>query len=329
MVMTKEKILVTGANGFLATNTIKELLESGYDVRGILRRKETFIGDVVPGLELIEGSFTDAAFVREAVKGCTFIVHIAAMTGQTGKYEDYHRVNVEATLQLAETGIEAGVRRMVYVSSANAFAYGSAEEPGDETKPTRSPFTESLYALSKAEAQTRLRQYCDRMEIVTVNPTFMIGPMDARPSSGRIITMGYGKRIMAAPPGGKNFVHVGDVSKGIKAALTKGRNGEAYLLSGENMDYHTFYSTLSRISGKKMSLIRVPEWLLTGIGCICSGLYKIGIKTDATLPNMKLLCIHNYYTNAKACEELGISFRPAEASIKDALDWFKEHGMLK
>lgn len=325
----KGKVLVTGANGFLATNAIAELLGSGYGVRGVLRRKEAFIGDAAPALELLEGSFTDKDFIQEAVQGCDYIVHIAAMTGQTGRYEDYRKVNVEATLQLARAGIEAGVKRMVYVSSANAFAYGSAEEPGDETKPTRPPFTESMYALSKAEAQNELRRYTDRIEIITVNPTFMLGPMDDRPSSGRIIMMGYGKRIMAAPPGGKNFVHVGDVSKGIVAALTKGHNGEAYLLSGENMDYHTFYSALSRISGKKMSLIRVPAWLLLGVGYICSGLYNIGIKTDATLPNMKLLCIHNYYTNEKARRELGLTFRSTEEAVRDALIWFKEHGRLK
>lgn len=323
-----ETVLVTGANGFLATNAIAELIEAGYAVRGILRRKDTYIGKQYPDLELVEGDFTDSGFIRGAVEGCTFIVHIAAMTGQTGKYEDYHRVNVEATLRLAEAGIEAGTRRMVYVSSANAFAYGSAEEPGDETRPTRPPFTESLYALSKAEAQNELKKYAGRLEIVTVNPTFMLGPMDARPSSGKIILMGYGKRIMAAPPGGKNFVHVGDVGKGIVAALEKGRNGEAYLLSGENMDYHTFYSTLSRISGKKMSLIRVPAWLLLGVGHICSGLYRIGIRTDATLPNMKLLCIDNYYTNAKARRELGLTFRSTEEAVRDALAWFREHGKI-
>lgn len=323
-----ERVLVTGANGFLATNAIAQLLEDGYEVVGALRRSGSYIGLPHPHLSLVEGDFTDRNFISKAVEGCDHIVHIAAMTSQTGRREDYFRVNVDATLQLAEAAIKAGIKRMIYVCSANAFAYGSMDCPGDETRPTRWPFTESDYAMSKAEAQRKLQEYTDRIEIVTVNPTFMIGPMDIKPSSGRIITMGYGRRIMAAPPGGKNFVHVGDVAKGIVAALRKGRNGEAYLLCGENMDYHAFYSALARVSGQKMLLIRLPQWLTLGIGHICSALYKIGIRTDATLENMRLLCIGNYYTNKKAQTDLDLVFSSAEEAIRDAVEWFKGNGMV-
>ena len=119
-----------------------------------------------------------------------------------------------------------------------------------------------------------------------------------------------------------------DVSKGIVAALEKGRNGESYLLAGENMDYAAFYSTLSRLSGKPMKIIRVPKPVLLAAGGICSALYKIGIRTEATLTNMKLLCVGNYYSHAKAESELGIRFRTTEEAVKDALSWFREHGMI-
>lgn len=325
---SKGKVLVTGANGFLATNAIAALQEAGYNVRGLLRKKSSYIGMEHPSIELMEGDFTDAEFISEAVRGCDFIVHIAAMTGQAGAPKEYMRVNVEATEQLAQAGIAAGIRRMVYVSSANALAHGTMEKPGDETRPTIAPFTESMYAISKATAQKNLRKYADRIEIVTVNPTFMLGPMDVKPSSGRIILMGYGRKIMAAPPGGKNFVHVGDVSQGIVAALTKGRNGEAYLLSGENMDYMSFYRMLSRLSGKKMKIIRIPKPVLLAAGCVCSALHKVGIRTEATLTNMKLLSVGNYYSNAKASRELGITFRTAEEAVKDALQWFRAEGII-
>lgn len=323
-----EKILVTGANGFLATNTIPLLLDKGYEVCGILRKRSSYIGRSHPNLTLIEGDFTDPEFIYRHLQGCDHVIHIAAMTGQTGKKEEYYRVNAEATIRLAETAVKAGLKRMIYVCTANAFAYGTSEDPGDESKPTKWPFTESDYAMSKARAQKELQRFTDRIEIITVNPTFMIGPMDIKPSSGRIITMGYGRRVMAAPPGGKNFVHVGDVGKGICAALKKGRNGEAYLLSGENMDYYSFYRLLSDVSGKKMTIIRLPEWLLMTSGRIFSFLYRLGIKSDAVIENMRLLCIGNYYRNTKAVKELGITFRPASEAVKDAVTWFRTHGII-
>ena len=326
---TKGKVLVTGANGFLATNAIAELIAAGYEVRGLIRRKGTYIGRNFLELELVEGSFTDESVLKKALSGCSYIVHIAAMTSQSGKAEDYYRINVEATVRLAQAAIEEGISRMIYVSSANAFGYGSMERPGDESKPTRAPFTESEYALSKALAQKEVLKFKDKMDVVVVNPTFMLGPLDVKPSSGRIITMAYGRHIMAAPPGGKNFVHVGDVAKGIATALSKGQNGEAYLLSGENLDYYSFYKLVSKVSGKRMKIIRVPAKLLIAVGHVCDFLYKIGIRTDATLVNMKLLCTGNYYTNAKATRDLGIKFRNAESSVRDSVCWFRRNNMLK
>lgn len=326
---TKEKVLVTGANGFLATNAIAKLIEAGYEVRGLLRRKSSYIGKNYLELELMEGSFTDVNTVRKALEGCRYVVHIAALTDQSASAEEYHKVNVEATVSLAQAAVEAGIKRFIYVSSANAFAYGSKDKPGDETRPTREPFTHSQYALSKAAAQKEVLKFKDRMEVVVVNPTFMIGPMDIKPSSGRIITMAYGRWLMAAPPGGKNFVHVEDAALGIVAAISKGHSGEAYLLCGENMSYRDFYRTLEKVSGKVMHLVNVPCKLLLAAGHICDLLYKIGIKTDATLTNMKLLCIDNYYTNAKARRDLGINFRSTETAVRDAVKWFRANNMLK
>ena len=72
-----ERVLVTGANGFLATNAIAQLLEDGYEVVGVLRRSGSYIGLPHPHLSLVEGDFTDRNFISKAVEGCDHIVHIA------------------------------------------------------------------------------------------------------------------------------------------------------------------------------------------------------------------------------------------------------------
>lgn len=325
---SKGKILVTGANGFLASNTIEEMLLQGYSVKGVLRRKDSYLGDAHNSLELIEGCFYDIGFIEEELKDCDYLVHIAADTNQNGKLEELMKINCEASVSLAKAAIKAGIRRMIYVSSANAFAYGNVENPGDETAPSRFPFTESAYAVSKAAAQKELLTIQSPMDIIIVNPTFMLGAMDQKPSSGRIIMMGYGEKLMVAPPGGKNFVHVRDVAKGIVAAVEKGENGEAYLLCNENISYKDFYRKLAAVSGKKTCLIELPKWALICVGAIGELLLKIGIKTELSLTNMRILCIDNYYTNAKAVQKLGVEFTDTETAIKDAVLWFKTNGML-
>ena len=321
-------VLVTGANSLLGTHTICELLASGYAVRGLLRSRNSYVGPTDPALELIEGSFADADTLRGAVKGCEYVVHCAAKTGQSGDYASFESINVAATERLVKIACEHGVKRVVNVASANVFAYGSKENPGDESAPMTYPFTESAYARSKYEALLRLRKFHGWIEIVTVCPTFMIGKWDSRPSSGRIILMGFGRGLMFCPPGGKNFVPASDVAKGIVAALTHGRDGERYLLSGENLSYKEFYRSLAEQGGYRQRLVRVPSCVLTCAGAVGDLLAKIGVRSEISSVNMRILCVGNYYQNEKSTRELGLHYRPVAEAVSEAVEWFGQRGML-
>lgn len=159
-----EKILVTGANGLLATNTIHALLAAGYEVRGVLRDRKKYCGITSASLELEEGDFTDPDFIYDALEGCSGVIHCAACTSQKAGMEEYLRVNARATGQLLEAACSLGVRRVVYISSANIFAYGSMEHPGDESRPSVPPFSLAGYTRSKIEAQKVIDSYRGRRE---------------------------------------------------------------------------------------------------------------------------------------------------------------------
>ena len=324
----QKKVLVTGANSLLGVHTIRELLAAGYAVRGLLRRRSSYVGPEDASLELIEGDFTDEDTLRRAMQGCIYVVHCAARTGQSGSYNSYRRVNVTATERLVETAAEYGVKRVINVASANVFAYGSKERPGDESNPIAFPFTGSAYARSKFEALQRLERFRDRIEIVTVCPTFIIGAWDSRPSSGRIILMGYDRRFVFCPPGGKNFVAAADVARGIVAALKHGRNGERYLLSGENLTYAEFYRLLAARTDRRQRLVRIPAWALLVSGAIGDLLARLGIRSEISRTNMRILCIGNYYTNAKSVRELGVRYRPLSEAVDEAVEWFCLRGIL-
>src|SRR5690606_40380940 len=125
-------------------------------------------------------------------------------------------------------------------STANTIGYGIDETPGS-LPPMRWPFTRSLYARSKAAAEAYLLRQQDRIAIHIINPTFMIGPHDSKPSSGRIILQAMQRRIVFYPPGGKNFVAVKNVARSIEKSIRLGKNGQRYLLAGENMSYLQFF----------------------------------------------------------------------------------------
>ncbi|SEL26306.1 NAD-dependent epimerase/dehydratase family protein [Parapedobacter koreensis] len=322
-------VLVTGANGLLATNTILALLARGYRVRGLIRDTKKFLLPPQDGLALAIGDITDAASLARAVGGCDYIIHSAATTDMgLLHYEDYHRINVMGTEQVIQAALAHGVKKIVYVSTANTFGYGSLQQLGDETRPMKAPFSEAWYARSKAEGERLILAAKDRIAVTVVNPTFMIGAYDGKPSSGAIIQMGYGKKVVFHPPGGKNFVHVADAAEGVIRALERGENGAAYLLAGENLSYRDFFKKLASHSPSQPLLVAVPRPVLRAAGYLGDALRTLGIRTALSSVNMKILCICNYYSNSKAQQELGVVFRPIDAGIDDAIHWFKAHAML-
>ncbi|GGC34013.1 3 beta-hydroxysteroid dehydrogenase/Delta 5--_4-isomerase [Parapedobacter defluvii] len=322
-------VLVTGANGLLATNTILVLLSRGYRVTGLLRNTNKFLLPSHPNLRLAVGDITHPESLEKAVVGCDSIIHCAATTDQNLlRYEAYHRINVTGTENVIQAALKHAVKKIVYVGTANTFGYGSLQVPGNETLPPKAPFSQAWYAKSKLEGQQRILAVGHQLAVTVVSPTFMIGPYDGKPSSGAIIRMGYGRKLILHPPGGKNFVNVEDAAAGVVDALEKGKNGEAYLLAGENLTYRQFFRKLGDQTGQHALLVQIPRAVLSTAGYLGNFMRFLGIKTPLSSVNMKILCVRNYYANQKARAELGTTFHPIESGISKAIHWFKTQRML-
>lgn len=322
--------MVTGANSLLGANVITALLAKGYSVRGMVRRPGT-IPLRYENIEEFVGVLTNPSDVRMAVKGCGIVIHIAANTAQNSiRYKDYAAVNVVATKYVLEAAHEWRVRKTIIVSSANAFGYGTLDLPGTEAAPIAYPFTKSCYAKSKKEAQDLALQYSGKGmgEIVVVNPTFMIGKYDSKPSSGKIITMNYKRKFIFIPPGGKNFIHVKDVAMAICNAIVFGKDRQCYLLANENLTYRDFYTKLNEVTGVKRHIITLPKWLLRMAGMAGSCFIRMGVRNAIHYNNMRILCVKNYYGSQKAVQELKMPLTPLSVAIKDAVDWFLEKDMF-
>jgi dihydroflavonol-4-reductase len=324
------KILVTGSNGFLAGNIIKELLSRGYKVRGMLRNSASMIIDHA-GLEVFYGNITDSDDVMEAVANCQVVIHTAAATDQgLLHYHDYSHINVEATNNILKSCLKHSVKKLIFVSTANTLGYGSKEFPGNENIPMKYPFTKSHYARSKSAAQELLIRGLSGSgtELAIASPTFMIGPYDKKISSNIIILRAYGKRLVFIPPGGKNFIHVKDAATGVCNSIEKGVNGECYILANENLTYREFYSLMIKATGQKTRLLTIPGFLLLIVGLAGNIFRFAGIRTPISLTNMKILCTGNYYTSHKAVNILKLPQTPVVNAIDDALSWFRSEGKL-
>lgn len=318
-----KKVFVTGATGLLGTNTIIKLLQYDYSVTALVRKKSSWMGEENENLRLIEGDlFSD---ISEHLQDVGTVIHIAAETSQDLlRYEDYKKTNYDAVVHLFAQTVSVGVEKFLFVSTANTLGYGNSAPWGNEEAPQLYPFTRSYYAKSKLETENYLLQQRKETKVVIVNPTFMIGAYDRKPSSGKIIFWAWKKKLVFYPKGGKNFVHVEDVVEGIIKATENGKNGEKYLLANENLTYKEFFGKVNAITGQAPVMIPIPNSGFAILGIIGDILRKLKIKTSLSSPNMKALRINNYYSNRKSSEELGIRYQPVDKAVEDAICFFEK-----
>ncbi len=318
-----KKVFVTGGSGLLGTNTVIKLLEYGYFVTALVRKKSSWMGEENENLRLIEGDlFSD---ISECLQDVETVIHIAAETAQDLlHYDDYRTVNYDASVHLFSQADAAGVGKFLFVSTANTLGYGHKEAWGSEKAPQLYPFTHSFYAKSKLETEDYLLQQNRTTKVIIVNPTFMIGAHDHKPSSGRIIFWTLNKKMVFYPKGGKNFVHVEDAANGIIKAIENGQNGEKYLLAGENLSYKDFFRKVNNFTNGNPLMIPIPDTALVLLGYLGDGLRKLKIRTSLSSPNMKALRISNFYSNRKSAEELGLSYQTVDKAVEDAVRFFEK-----
>lgn len=327
---SKMKVLVTGTNGLLGHRVVIELLKRNHQVSIIVRSRNN-IHFEQNDLEVHIGNFTDYEQLKSAALGCDAIIHIAAVTATDSlQYEDYQKINAIGAGMVVKVADDLEINKLVFVSTANTVGYGSPNQLADETHPIQFPFTNSFYAQSKVEAERIFTEASQNpnTHIVIINPTFMIGAFDPKPSSGKMILMAYKKCIMFAPKGGKNFVAVTAVAEAVCNALTQGRSGERYLASGDNLSFREFYALQKQIGNYRQILIDIPDFALNLIGHAGDLIRKFGIKTEICSMNLKQLMIKEYYSNIKAKTELNLPESVLKIAVKEAIEWFKVHKMI-
>lgn len=318
-----ENVFVTGANGLLGTNLVLQLIKEGYCVYALVRNKKNFFDSNLKNLTLIEGNLSDSKKLAIQIKSCQYVVHIAANTSQKLlKLQDYYDTNVLGVQNIIDACIENQIQKLIYIGTANTYGYGNETNLGREEYPMKYPFTKSLYALSKNQAQKIVDKATQKLNITTISPTFMLGAYDSKPSSGRIILMAMNKRFVVYPSGGKNFVHVSDVANAIIKAFSLKHSGQKYILANENISYKDFYKKVVSLNNQKTTLVPIPNFLLRFVGLLGDFIRLIGIKTDISSANTKVLTINNFYTNIKVKQDLDITFTPIEKAINDSLKYF-------
>lgn len=322
------KVLLLGATGLLGHNVLQRLMAEGHQVVALVR---CAAGIRLPegGWETVVGSPLDYETLSKAAKGCDAVVNCAGCTDMSLRhYGDFLPVNRELCRLLVRLMDEQGIGTLVHTSTVNTIGFGLKNHPADELVPMEPPFKGSFYADSKYEGeQIVLAAAMDGRHVVVVNPGFMLGSWDVKPSSGRMLLAAYRKPLMFAPNGGKAFVHVGDVAQAIVNALTLGENGNRYIAMNNNccLSIRELYEMQAKVCGFRQRVVAAPNWLLMLAGRVGDMLRWMGVKTQVSTRNIRQLLVREYYCGSLAVKELNMPQTALEVAIKEFHEWRKNN----
>ena len=325
-------VTVTGATGHIGNVLVRELLLRGEKVRVLLPPQEDTTS--ISGLEVdtVEGDIRNIDSLLHAFEGSSLVYHLAGIVSiSPGKSALLHQVNIAGTRNVVRACLKTGVRRLVYASSIHAVA----EPPHGTVIDERFPFDPNKvlgdYAKSKARATLEvLAGVRDGLDAVIACPTGVIGPYDYRTSEmGQLATDFIKGRLKAYVDGAYDFVDVRDVARGLVLVCERGRTGESYILSGEQITVHDLLQTLEEITGVKAPSYRIPAGLARTVGVLASIYYWFTrTKPLFTAYSIDVLTSNSLISSEKARSELGYSTRPLKESISDAVSWLKEANRL-
>src|SRR3954468_11080461 len=229
------KAFVTGGTGFIGRHLVRKLRERGDDVVALVRNPSKASG---LDAQLVEGDLSNDEAIRQGVAGCDAVFHVGA-TYKVGipksEREAMHDANVRGTERVIDSATDAGVARIVYVSTGNVYGNTRGQAVAETYVRPQPPEFLSYYDETKYQAhQVALDRIAKGAPIVIAQPGGVYGPDDPSELGNMIDQSRRGKlKLRMFPKSGFNFVYVEDLAAGILLVHDKGRIGESYNLAGE------------------------------------------------------------------------------------------------
>lgn len=327
-----ERVLVTGASGFVGGAVARLLAGRGHVVRATGRRERP--ADLPETIEYVRADLCDREAVAGLCAGRGAVVHAAAKAGVWGPEEDYRRANVEATAILLDAAREAGARAFVFTSTPSVVFHGGPIRGGDESLPYGERFP-CAYPATKAEAERRvLAADGDGFRTLALRPHLVWGPGDphlfprifARADAGKLRIVGRGDNRV-------DVTFVDNVAEGHAAALEAllaGRGGGRafFLTQDEPVELWPFLNRVLEATGRPRLRRRVPLPVARFAGAACESVWRIaGREGEPPMTRFVAteLATDHWFSSRAARETLG--YRPT-VSVEAGIERYAEslHG---
>ena len=318
-------ILVTGATGFLGKHLVDQLGRAEPEANLRLLCRTGWKGTASPRIEVVQRDITSAKDVLDAAAGASEVYHLAGIVERDPKDATLlYRVHVEGTRNVCEAIREHGISKAVLVSSSGTVAVGHTPEVRDEESGYAvDVVSEWTYYTSKIYAEKLALRYFEqeKLPVVIVNPSLLLGPGDDRSSSTGDIALFLEGQIMAVPSGGLNLVDARDAAAGLIAAMKRGRPGERYILGGPNWTFREWIARTAQLSGRKAPSLQPPLWAALWSGRILRRVLPlVGKSFKLDDASIKMSAMFWYCDSSKARRELGFTTRDPMITLRETIE---------
>ncbi len=294
-------ILVTGGAGLVGKELITQLLQAGKKVRAIYNK--TKLADFQnENLQQMQCDILDPIGLEEAMKDVGQVYHCAAIvTFNPRRKQEMFKINIEGTANVVNAALDAGIKKMVYVSSVAALGRIRQDEPINETMNWTEETSNSAYGQSKYLAEMQVwRGIGEGLNAVMVNPVLILGAGDWNGGSSQIFKTAYDE-FPWYTDGSSGFVDVHDVVRAMIKLMDSEVTAERFILSAENRTFVDVFTLIAKAFGKKAPHKKVTPllakivWRLEAIKSLFTGKDPLLTKetaatamTRASFDNSKL-----------------------------------------
>lgn len=318
--------LITGATGHIGNVLARQLRASGQAVRALVLPMEDLTPIADLDLEIYPGDVLEPESIQNACHGVDTVYHLAGLISiMPGKNNMVQRVNIEGTRNVLDACSKANIRRLVYTSSIHALGRPDHGIQIDEAIPFDPSHAISDYDYSKACASLEVLAACERgLNAVLACPTGVIGPWDYRLSElGAIIRSAVKGKPQFYVDGAYDFVDVRDVAQGLQMTAARGKTGQSYILSGEQLSVQRLIKTLWELTGGHFKHFRIPNPLANFAAHFTPVYYRLArIRPRFTPYSLATLNSNSNISHARASKELGYHPRPLLETLRDTVAWF-------
>ena len=313
---------ITGGLGFLGQYIVKAIHEHDpqAELRVLVRtQRRTLLGiESLPGVRWVRGELTRPETYAAQLKGVDTVIHNAAMVSfRRSDAESIFRANVLGTRELAKAASEAGCPNFIFISSISAVG-SRAPAASDETvyPDLETKRRTDMYGYSKLVSETELKELAGRLRVIILNPSVVLGPGSERIES--VLRMARFLPVLPMISYVNSFVDVRDVAQAVVLALTKGRSGERYIVTAENMDMLAFIRLVTRTLGRKILTFQVAG---AGVRLLDGLLWLLDLlRVNPGIRRLSEMSVDKPFSWEKIRREMG--WQPAysvEQSIADSL----------